>query len=67
MANGGKLIKCENTTSTISKCESEFQDTQYGKGIRVATIKDDGKCVCTTCGKEQVVKGDSQTVDKKNK
>ena len=31
-------------------CRSEFQDAQYGKGIRVHTEGKKGEAHCTVCG-----------------
>ncbi len=33
-------------------CKNEYQDTKYGKGMRVANTKKDGNVRCTVCGKE---------------
>lgn len=41
-----KVLKCN--------CESEFQDSTYGKGNRLHNSCSDGKSWrCTTCGKER--------------
>ena len=35
-------------------CESEFQDKEYGKGMRLFNLRDDkkhaGEAFCTVCG-----------------
>lgn len=40
--SGTKVLKC--------KCESQFQDVQYGKGMRLHNITEDKKkASCTIC------------------
>jgi hypothetical protein len=41
-----------NTIIKQCNCKSEFQDATYGKGNRVHNVKQNGKCVCTVCGKQ---------------
>lgn len=36
-----KILKCT--------CKHEFQDSKYGKGMRVHTKKGNGDYVCTVC------------------
>ncbi len=33
-------------------CENEYQDTKYGKGMRLMNTKKDGNVRCTVCGAE---------------
>lgn len=33
-------------------CESSFQDTLYGKGMRLHNVSEFGKARCTVCGRE---------------
>jgi len=44
-----------NTTKVVScNCASEFQDKEYGKGRRLANLRQKGtkgEYVCTVCGK----------------
>ena len=44
-ANGCKIMRCT--------CKHEFQDKEYGKGMRVFNpMKISGRYRCTVCGRE---------------
>ena len=42
-----------NTIITNCVCENKYQDSQYGKGIRVHNVsgKEEDKHTCTLCGR----------------
>jgi hypothetical protein len=41
-------------TKRYCDCKHEFQDKEYGKGVRLHTVSEDGKKFrCTVCGKEK--------------
>lgn len=38
-------------------CKSEYQDKEYGLGMRVCNLKKkEGECRCTVCGKDHQYK-----------
>lgn len=42
------------TTVQPCKCEHQFQDERYGKGMRLHNISKDGeKATCTVCGEKK--------------
>lgn len=41
MKEGVRILKCT--------CEHEFQDSLYGKGMRVHNVTKDGSAACTVC------------------
>ncbi len=54
MANRSSRIKrCGCQSKGVAKgvmSASEYQDQEYGKGMRVHTVKRDGSHNCTVCG-----------------
>lgn len=44
--NGNERKPCD--------CKSEYQDSKYGKGVRIHTVGKEGKSfICTVCGKKK--------------
>ena len=58
-----------NTIITNCVCENEYQDSQYGKGIRVHNVSgkkgEEDKHTCTICGRVYKGKICIKTANKK--
>ncbi len=49
------------TITKPCKCTHEFQDKQYGKGIRLHNLSENGeKASCTCCGNKITIKNSSK-------
>jgi hypothetical protein len=49
------------------RCDSPFQDEQYGSSIRVHNVKKDGTGVCTVCLDQKGSMFKPVTVERKSK
>jgi hypothetical protein len=56
-----------STTLVKCSCSHEFQDKQYGKGVRVANVTGKGALRCTVCSKEHEARYPTHSVKPKGK
>ena len=60
-----RIIIMSGTRIITCACASEFQDTRYGQGRRVANVNEGGVAHCAVCGKEHGKKANTAEAAKK--